>query len=129
MLDVGRAHAFAAALIREYRVATPSLDHPIAALSGGNQQRIVIARALAQAPRVLIAVNPTRGLDIAATVAVYALLTASAAAGAAVVLLSTDLDELAAVCDRLLVLYRGRLSGPVAPSERARVGALMAGLA
>ncbi len=127
-LDVGRAHAFAAALVHEYRVTTAGLDHPIAALSGGNQQRIVIARTLAQAPRVTIAVNPTRGLDLAATAAVHALLAASAAAGAAVLLLSTDLDELARTCDRLLVIYRGRLLGPVAPSDRARVGALMAGL-
>ena len=129
MLDVGRAHAFAAALVQEYRVAAPSLDHPIAALSGGNQQRVVIGRALAQAPRVLVAVNPTRGLDIAATVAVHALLTATADAGAAILLLSTDLDELERVADRLLVLYRGRLSDPVSPADRARVGALMAGLA
>jgi simple sugar transport system ATP-binding protein len=103
--------------------------HPMGALSGGNQQRIVIGRALALAPRVLVAVNPTRGLDIAATAHIHGLLAASAAAGTAVILLSTDLDELATVCDRLFVLYRGRLAGPVAPPDRARVGALMAGIA
>jgi simple sugar transport system ATP-binding protein len=128
-LDVGAARAFAAGLVREYRVAAPGLEQPIAALSGGNQQRIVIGRALALAPRVLIAVNPTRGLDVAATAHIHGLLGASAAAGAAVILLSTDLDELGAVCDRLFVLYRGRLAGPVPPPDRARVGALMAGLA
>ena len=128
-LEVGAARAFAAGLVREYRVAAPSLAHPIGALSGGNQQRIVIGRALALAPRVLVAVNPTRGLDIAATAHIHTLLAASAAAGAAVLLLSTDLDELAAVCQRLFVLYRGHLTGPVPPPDRARVGALMAGLA
>ncbi len=128
-LDVGRARAFAADLVRSYRVRAPSLEHPIAALSGGNQQRVVIGRALATAPRVLVAVNPTRGLDIAATAHVHAMLVAAAAAGTAVLLLSTDLDELAAVSDRLVVLYRGRIAGPVAPSDRARIGALMAGLA
>jgi simple sugar transport system ATP-binding protein len=127
-LDVGRARAFAGELVRDYRVAAPSLEHPIGALSGGNQQRVVIGRALALAPRVLVAVNPTRGLDIAATAHVHAMLAAAAAAGTAVLLFSTDLDELAAVAQRLLVLYRGRLEGPVSPLHRARIGALMAGL-
>jgi simple sugar transport system ATP-binding protein len=129
LLDVGAARAFAADLVREYRVAAPSLMYPMGALSGGNQQRIVIGRALALAPRVLVAVNPTRGLDITATAHIHGLLAASAATGTAVLLLSTDLDELATLCDRLFVLYRGRLAGPVAPPDRARVGALMAGLA
>ncbi len=128
-LDVARARAFGAALVRTYRVAAPDLAQSIGTLSGGNQQRVVIGRALATAPRVLIAVNPTRGLDIAATAHVHAMLAAAAATGTAVLLFSTDLDELAAVSDRLFVLYRGRLAGPVAPADRARVGALMAGLA
>jgi simple sugar transport system ATP-binding protein len=128
-LDVARARAFAGDLVRGYRVAAPSLEHPIGALSGGNQQRIVIGRALALAPRVLVAVNPTRGLDIAAAAHVHAMLAAATAAGTAVLLFSTDLDELAAVAHRLFVLYRGRLEGPVSPLHRARIGALMAGLA
>jgi simple sugar transport system ATP-binding protein len=127
-LDVDAARAFSAGLVREYHVAAPSLEHAIGTLSGGNQQRIVIARALALAPRVLVAVNPTRGLDITATAHIHTLLATSAAAGTAVILLSTDLDELAAVCDRLFVLYRGHLAGPVPPLDRARVGALMAGV-
>ncbi|MCC6764253.1 MAG: ATP-binding cassette domain-containing protein [Deltaproteobacteria bacterium] len=129
ILDAARARAFAGDLVRAYRVAAPSLEHPIGALSGGNQQRIVIGRALATAPRVLVAVNPTRGLDIAATAHVHATLAAAAAAGAAVVIFSTDLDELAAVADRLWVLYRGRLAGPLPPIDRERIGAAMAGLA
>ncbi len=128
-LDVAAARAFATELVRAYHVAAPSLDHPIGALSGGNQQRVVIGRALAMAPRVLIAVNPTRGLDIAASAQVHALLAASAATGAAVVTISTDLDELAATCDRVFVLYRGRLTGPLAPHDRARIGAAMGGVA
>jgi general nucleoside transport system ATP-binding protein len=128
-LDVARARDFAAALVRDYRVSAPSLSHPIGALSGGNQQRIVIGRALALSPRVLVAVNPTRGLDIAATAYVHAMLAEAAALGAAILLFSTDLDELTAVVDRLFVLYRGRLAGPLAPTDRARAGALMAGLA
>ncbi|MEO6029270.1 MAG: ATP-binding cassette domain-containing protein [Candidatus Binatia bacterium] len=128
-LDLGAARAFATALTHEYRVVAPSLSHPIGTLSGGNQQRVVIGRTLALAPRVLVAVNPTRGLDIQAAAQIHALLAASAAGGAAVLVLSTDLDELARVCDRLFVLYRGRLSTAIAPTDRARAGALMAGLA
>ncbi|MCC6847174.1 MAG: ATP-binding cassette domain-containing protein [Deltaproteobacteria bacterium] len=128
LLDVARARAFATDLVASYRVAVPSLDHPVGALSGGNQQRIVIGRALATEPRVLIAVNPTRGLDIAATAHVHAMLAATAATGTAVLLFTTDLDELAAIADRSFVLYRGRLAGPVSPRDRARIGALMAGL-
>ena len=110
-------------------MSAPSLAHPIGALSGGNQQRVVIGRTLAVSPRVLVAVNPTRGLDIAAAAQIHALLAASAAAGAAVLLFSTDLDELALVAHRLSVIYRGRLSAPLLPSDRARIGALMAGVA
>ena len=128
-VDVKRARAFAADVVKRYRVSAPSLDHPIGALSGGNQQRIVIGRALALAPRVLVAVNPTRGLDIAASAQVHALLATAAAGGAAVLWISTDLDELAATCDRVFVLYRGRLSGPLPPQDRARIGAAMGGVA
>jgi len=128
-IDVKGARAFAADVVKRYRVSAPSLDHPIGALSGGNQQRIVIGRALALAPRVLVAVNPTRGLDIAASAQVHALLAATAAGGAAVLWISTDLDELAATCDRVFVLYRGRLSGPLPPHDRARIGAAMGGVA
>ena len=129
VLDVGAARRAAATIAARYRVAHAGLGRPIADLSGGNQQRIVIGRALAAAPRVLIAVNPTRGLDIAATTQVHATLAEVARGGAAVLLISTDLDELAALCTRLFVLYRGRLRGPVRSDDRARLAALMAGVA
>ena len=123
------ARTFAAALARAHRVGRGDPDQATAALSGGNQQRLVIGRALAVDPAVLIAVNPTRGLDITATAHVQALLRGAAAAGVAIVLISTDLDELAALCARAFVLYRGRLLGPVGAAERARIGALMGGVA
>jgi simple sugar transport system ATP-binding protein len=129
ILDVASAHRFAGELAREYRVTLTDVAQPIAGLSGGNQQRIVIGRALALHPRVLIAVNPTRGLDIAATMQAHATLARAARTGAAVLLISTDLDELAALSARLFALYRGRLAGPVAPDDRERLGALMTGLA
>ncbi len=129
LVDRTRARALAQSLVTDYRVVHASLEQRVATLSGGNQQRLVVGRALALAPRVLVAVNPTRGLDVTATAQVLATVACAAAEGVGVLLLSTDLDELVARCDRILVLYRGRLSGPVDPSDRARLGALMAGVA
>ena len=80
-------------------------------------------------PKVLIAVNPTRGLDIAAAAQVSRLLSEAAREGAAVLVISTDLDELTRLCGRLFALFRGRLAGPVAPTERQYLGALIGGLA
>jgi ABC-type uncharacterized transport system ATPase subunit len=128
VLDVAAARAAATALATQYHVVYDRLDQPVADLSGGNQQRIVIARTLAAVPSVLLAVNPTRGLDIGATAQVHATLTAAARAGAAVLLVSTDLDELRALCVRLLVLYRGALRGPVASTDGTALAALMAGI-
>jgi simple sugar transport system ATP-binding protein len=118
----------ARAMIEQYAIKTASLEAPARTLSGGNIQKLIIARALALQPRVLIAVNPTRGLDIAASRAVYAAFALALARGAAVLLISTDLDEILAHAHRLAVLYRGRLSPPLEPPfPTARVGALMAG--
>jgi len=121
---------FATDLTREYGVQFAGLDAPVRSLSGGNQQRIVVARTLAQTPRVLVTVNPTRGLDFAASAAVGEALRAAAARGCAVVLISTDLDEVLALSDRVGVLYRGRLSPPlVPPVDTDQIGLLMAGAA
>ncbi len=128
LLDVHAARREARALTDDYRIAYRRIEEPIADLSGGNQQRLVIARALAAGPSVLVAVNPTRGLDIGATAHVHATLGRIAAAGTAVLLVSTDLDELRALCARLFVLYRGALRGPVASGDGSRLGALMAGI-
>jgi len=129
ILDVDGAQRDATALAREYRVAYQQIGQPIADLSGGNQQRVVIARALATRPAVLIAVNPTRGLDIGASAHVHETVRRIAATGTAVLLVSTDLDELRVLCARLFVLYRGALRGPVASDEGGRLAALMAGIA
>jgi simple sugar transport system ATP-binding protein len=97
-------------------------------LSGGNQQKLCIARALRAAPGVLVAVNPTRGLDVVATAAVRAALRAQALAGAAVLLISTELDEVLELGNRIGVLFRGRILQDAAPRpERERIGLLMLG--
>jgi simple sugar transport system ATP-binding protein len=115
-------------MVEAYAIKVASLDDPVRSLSGGNLQKLIVARALALAPRVLVAANPTRGLDIAAARAVHAAFDAALARGAAVLLISTDLDEILAQAHRVAVLYRGRLSPTLErPFAADRIGALMAG--
>ena len=124
----GAERRVAQALVDAYAIAAASVDMPVRHLSGGNVQKLVVGRALALEPRVLVAAGPTRGLDIAAAQAVYAAFDAALARGAAALLISTDLDEILARAHRLAVLYRGRLSAVVErPFSSARIGALMAG--
>jgi len=129
-LSSSAIRAFAAALVERHAVRTDGLDGPVSALSGGNQQRLIVGRQLAPQPELLVAVNPTRGLDIAAAQNVYDALDAFVAAGRAVLLISSDLDEVLELSHRLAVLHAGRLSEaltpPVAPE---RIGRLMAGAA
>ena len=117
-----RMHAF------DIRAAGP--EAPFSSLSGGNQQKAVLARELAlPGLRLLVAAQPTRGLDVGAVEAIYAHIRAAARRGVAVLLASSELDELLAVADRLLVMYRGRIMGEctAAPESRPRIGAWMAG--
>jgi simple sugar transport system ATP-binding protein len=119
------ARARTAALLTEYEVVAPGPDVPAAALSGGNQQKVVVARELARQPRVVVAENPTRGLDLRAAAAIHARLRAAAAAGAAVLVYSSDLDEVLALAGRILVASRGTLIEPPPGASRAQVGELM----
>jgi general nucleoside transport system ATP-binding protein len=129
ILRRGAALRRAARLLGLYAVR-PADPHAVAStLSGGNQQRLIAARELERDHlRAVVAANPTRGLDFGATKAVRARLRSIARAGFAVVVLSTDLDEIIQLGDRIAVLYRGRLIEPrVQPATRAVVGRLMAG--
>jgi len=107
----------------------PNFNAPAATLSGGNLQRVVLARELAHAPKLIVALYPTRGLDARSAMTVRALLDEARDSGAAVLIISEDLDELFAVSDRLLVLHRGAITGEFGPAEfRAEaVGPLMVG--
>jgi len=127
-LRVASMRAAARGLIERQAIAAVHLDAPAATLSGGNQQRLVLGRTLSLKPRLLVAFNPTRGLDIAGARAVYAALRGVLEAGAAVLLISTDLDEVLSLCARVAVLYRGSLSPPLHPPFAAdEIGLLMAG--
>jgi simple sugar transport system ATP-binding protein len=128
VLQKERIDAFARQQARLYQVRESALDAEAGTLSGGNQQRIVVARALAGSPEVLVAVNPTRGLDIAAARAVYDALNRFVEAGKSVVLISTDLDEAMEMSDRIAVLFRHRLSPLLEPPySLEHIGLLMAG--
>lgn len=116
-------------IVEEYDVRTPSLDVPAAALSGGNQQKLIIGRELASDPKVVVAAQPTRGVDIGAVSRIHAELIAMKAKGTAILIISSELDELLALCDRLAVLYEGQIVaiGPIHEFNETRLGLLMSG--
>ncbi len=115
-------------LMSTFDVRARDASVPVATLSGGNQQKAVIARELSGNPAVIMAVNPTRGLDVGAANAVLARLLAARDGGAAVLMVHSDLDELLTVSDRILVLHDGRLSDSHWPAhDRSAIGRLMLG--
>ncbi len=116
------------ALLIEFGIRASGSDAPARSLSGGNQQKVVLARAFEAKPRLLVAENPTRGLDIQATAFVHEQLRAYARAGGAVVFYSTDLDEVLALADRVLVVVRGAVIPVLAGASRSAVGAMMLGV-
>ena len=98
---------------------------PAASLSGGNQQRVVVGRELSKRPAVVVAENPTRGLDIRAAATIHAWLRRAAAGGAAVVFHSSDLDEVLALATRIVVARRGALVEAAQGATRDELGTLM----
>jgi ABC-type uncharacterized transport system ATPase subunit len=118
-------------LVRQYDVRTPSLKTPVARLSGGNIQKVLLARELAEGAKAVIFNKPTYGLDLANTLASRQRIRDTAARGLAVLLISTDLEELLGMCDRIAVIANGALVGTVenADDARSKVGRLMIGLA
>ncbi len=129
-LDERGIREHAADLIERYSIRARPEDR-LGTLSGGNVQKVLLARVLSRDPRVLIVSQPTRGLDVGATEYVRSELLARRAAGSAVLLVSEDLDELLALADRLIVLYEGRIVGEMRAEDAVpeRLGLLMAGRA
>ena len=123
----GRRHA--ARLIDEFDVRGGGPDHRARLLSGGNIQKLILGRNLAQTPRLLIAAQPSRGLDEGAVAAVHTRLLQARTAGAAVLLISEDLDEVMLLADRIQAIVRGRLSTSIAAehADARRLGLMMAG--
>lgn len=119
----------AEAQIVRYDIRCPGPEAPVRRLSGGNQQKVIIARETSEAPRLFVAAQPTRGLDVGAVESVLGLLRRQRDRGAAVLLVSTELPELFAVSDRIVVMHEGRFIGevPPDPDRLAEVGEMMMG--
>ena len=129
-LDRRRVRRHAEELISRYAIKA-SPEDPVGSLSGGNMQKVLLARVLSRHPRAVVVAQPTRGLDVGATEFVHRTLLEQRAAGAAILLISEDLEELLALCDRLVVLFEGRVvcELPVDEASPERLGLMMAGQA
>lgn len=130
-LDFTRMAAFARELVTNFNVKTPGLDTPIKNLSGGNIQKLIMARELSRQPKVIIAAQPTRGVDIGATEYIHQRLLQQREAGTAIFLISEDLDEIRVLSDRIAVIYEGRIIGIVQRDQATveQIGMMMAGIA
>jgi simple sugar transport system ATP-binding protein len=116
-------------MVQSFNVKTPSLDTPLKSLSGGNIQKLILARELSRKPRVLIAAQPTRGVDIGASEYIHQRLLEQRQSGTATLLISEDLDEIRALSDRIAVIYEGQVVGIVdaAQATTEQLGLMMAG--
>jgi simple sugar transport system ATP-binding protein len=130
-VDRRAARRMAKELMGRYDVRGADADAPVGSLSGGNVQKLILGRELAADPWLLVAAQPTRGLDLVAAEATRRLLIEHRNRGRAVLLISEDLEELLAVCDRIAVIYEGTITGifPAARADVERLGLLMAGRA
>ena len=129
VLNFGEIAAHTRRLIADYAVKTPTAETPIKNLSGGNIQKLILARELCRKPTVIIAAQPTRGVDIGASEYIHHRLLEQRAAGTATLLISEDLDEIRALSDRIAVIFEGRLMGVVdaATATAESLGLMMAG--
>src|SRR5205085_9641440 len=105
-------------IVREYDVRTPSIDTLSRALSGGNQQKLIVGREMSGDPILLIAAHPTRGVDVGAQASIWEHIKNARRRGLGVLLISADLDELIGLSDRIEVILRGRLVGTCDPDGR-----------
>jgi len=123
-----RISEFAAKAVAEYDVRTPSISEKAGRLSGGNQQKVVLARELSRDLKLFIASQPTRGVDVGSIEFIHKQIVAERDAGAAVLVVSTELEEIQALSDRIMVMYRGRIVG-IVPGDTSRetLGLMMAG--
>jgi simple sugar transport system ATP-binding protein len=128
-IDSTAADRFADQLKDSYAIRAPSLRTQARLLSGGNLQKLILAREIATQPACIIAMQPTQGLDVGAIETVHRLLLEQRAAGVAILLISEELDELLALSDRICVIYEGRIAGEVADGDMERLGMMMTGSA
>ncbi len=129
-LQLAARDEFAREKVAEFDVRTQGIDVPVGRLSGGNQQKVVLARELSRELRLLVAAQPTRGVDVGSIEFIHKRIVETRDAGVPVVVVSTELDEAVALADRIMVMYRGRVVG-IVPSTTPRdtLGLMMAGIA
>lgn len=129
LLDYANARAKTEELVRHYRIKTKSLTSPVKLMSGGNLQRLLLAREIAATPRLIVAAYPVRGLDIEATTTIRNILLKQRDNGVAILLVSEDLDEIFQLTDRIAVLYNGIVQGILATAMATaeEIGLLMLG--
>ncbi|GIG28632.1 ABC transporter ATP-binding protein [Cellulomonas marina] len=129
VLQLGLRDRFAREKVEEFDIRTQGIDTPVGRLSGGNQQKVVLARELSRDLRLLVASQPTRGVDVGSIEFIHRRIVETRDAGVPVVVVSTELDEAVALGDRILVMYRGRVVGIVpASTSRDVLGLMMAGI-
>ena len=130
MLNLKAIETHSDKLINNFQIKTPSQDTLAKSLSGGNIQKVVVARELSREPRVIVAAQPTRGLDVGATEYVRERLLEERKSGTAVMLISEDLDEILALADRIAVIFEGQIMGVIHREEASpeKLGLLMAGV-
>ncbi len=128
LLSTLAAEKFAGKLKDAYDIIAPTLNTPVRLLSGGNLQRVILAREISNQPALMIAMQPTRGLDVGAIEGVHRLLLDLRESGAATLLISEELDELLALSDRIYVIYEGEIMGEVTDNDLETIGLLMTGV-
>lgn len=124
LVAAGKERNLAQNMSKRLNVRTPSLSQRVGLLSGGNQQKVVLAKWLTRTPRVLILDEPTRGIDVGAKSEIYALMDRLAKEGMAVLMISSDLEEIMGMSDRVLVMHEGQLAGQL-PREGISEEAIM----
>ena len=129
-LNQKQASAFARELIQDYQISTPNERAKAASLSGGNQQKVVVAREISLNPELLVAVKPTRGVDIGATEYIHQCILKEREKGKGVLLVSAELDEIMALSDRIVVMFNGEMTGCVYANQVTQddLGAMMTGV-
>lgn len=130
VLDRHAITANAERLVQDYQVRTSGVQQPVRRLSGGNQQKVILAREIEARPRLLIVAQACKGLDVGAIEFVQSTLIAQRNAGVGIIYISTELEHILAICDRVAVLYQGRITGYVTPAHTTseEIGQLMAGV-
>jgi simple sugar transport system ATP-binding protein len=128
-INFAKRDEISAKLIKDFDVRTQSAETPVGKLSGGNQQKVVVARELSREVQLLIAAQPTRGVDVGSIEFIHERIMEERDSGRAIVLISTELDEVLALADRIAVMYRGKIVGIVdSTATREQLGKMMAGI-